>query len=145
MNIFKDYQTAISVFSGLSLALFVLSLLSIPWMVCRIPEDYFLASPRDKPGQKSIFVRVVKGFVKNFLGAGFFLAGFVLLFIPGQGLLTMLLGLIIMDFPGKKKVVERLASMKNVQTSLNWIRGKKQVQPLRFPVPNPSRQGHKNE
>lgn len=143
MNIFKEYQTAVAVFSGLSLALFVLSLLSIPWMVCRIPEDYFLASPRDK-GQKSIFIRVVKGVVKNFLGVGFFLVGFVLLFIPGQGLLTMLLGLILMDFPGKKKVVERLAAMKNVQASLNWIRGKKQVQLLRFPVVNPSRQGHKN-
>jgi len=47
----------------------------------------------------------------------------------------MFLGLIFMDFPGKKRMVKRFAGIEKVRTSLNWIREKRQVQPLRFPIP----------
>jgi len=122
------------ILSGLSVVVFLLSLLSVPWMICRIPEDYFLASRpyRKRPGSR--FSRGVTAFVKNLLGIGFFLLGVVLLFIPGQGLLTIFLGLMLMDFPGKKKVLERLVGMEKVRASLNWIRQKRQVKPLRFPL-----------
>jgi hypothetical protein len=130
----KEHQTVLAILSGISIVVFVVSLLSVPWMICKIPTDYFLDSYFKKKRERSIVVRGVTIFVRNVLGAGFFLLGFVLLFIPGQGLLTMFLGLIFMDFPGKKRMVNRFAGIKKVRTYLNWIRGKKQVQPLRFPI-----------
>lgn len=134
MNLVKEHQAIIAILSGISIVVFVASLLSVPWMVCRIPTDYFLDSHLQKKRQQPLLVRVATVFVRNILGAGFFLLGFILLFIPGQGLLTMFLGLVLMDFPGKKKMVKRFVGFENVRTSLNWIREKKQVQPLRFTV-----------
>ncbi len=132
MNLMKEHQAIIAILSGISVVVFVASILSVPWMICRIPTDYFLDSYFQKKRHQSLFVRGATIFVRNLLGAGFFLLGFVLLFIPGQGLLTMFLGLVLMDFPGKKKMVKRFVGFENVRSSLNWIREKKQVQPLRF-------------
>ena len=134
IGIVKEHQAVIAILSGISIAVFVVSLLSVPWMICRIPIDYFLDSYFQKKRERSLVVRGAMIFVRNILGAGFFLLGFVLLFMPGQGLLTMFLGLILMDFPGKKRIVKRFAGIKKVRTSLNWIRAKRQVQPLRFPI-----------
>jgi hypothetical protein len=134
LNIVKEHQTIIAILSGVSIVIFVVSLLSVPWMICRIPTDYFLELPLEKKRQGFIVVRGAAFLVRNILGAGFFLLGVLLLFIPGQGLLTMFLGLVLMDFPGKKKMIQQFVRVEKVQTSLNWIREKKQVQPLRFPL-----------
>ena len=106
IGIVKEHQAVIAILSAISIVVFVVSLLSVPWMICRIPADYFLDSYFQKKRERSIVVRGATIFVRNILGAGFFLLGFVLLFIPGQGLLTMFLGMILMDFPGKKRMVK---------------------------------------
>ena len=134
IGIVKEHQTVIAILSAISIVVFVVSLLSVPWMICRIPTDYFLDSYFQKKRERSIVVRGATIFVRNILGAGFFLLGFVLLFIPGQGLLTMFLGFILMDFPGKKRMAKRFVGFDKVRISLKWIREKKQVQPLRFPI-----------
>lgn len=41
---------------------------------------------------------------RNLLGGVLILAGVVMLFTPGQGILTILLGFAIMDFPGKERI-----------------------------------------
>ena len=133
LNILKEHQTTIAILSGLSFAAFLLSLLSLPWMICRIPEDYFLGSYSREQEHRPMIIRIVTRGVKNLLGAGLFLVGLVMIFIPGQGLLTMCLGLVVMDFPGKNKLLKKLVGMEKVRISLNWIRGKKKVTPLRFP------------
>jgi hypothetical protein len=134
IGIVKEHQAIIAILSGISIVVFVVSLLSVPWMICRIPTDYFLDSYFQKKKERSIVVRGATVFVRNILGVGFFFLGFVLLFIPGQGLLTMFLGVLFMDFPGKKRMVKRFAGIEKVQVSLNWIREKRQVPPLRFPI-----------
>lgn len=133
LNILKEYRAIISILSGLSAFFFLLSLLALPWMVCRIPEDFFLASYHPPARHRALGVRWGIRGVKNFLGALAFLVGTALLFLPGQGLLTMLLGVTLMDFPGKKKLVRKLVAMEKIQVSLNWFRQKRQVKPLRFP------------
>lgn len=134
LNIFKEYRASISIFSGLSAFFFLLSILALPWMVCRIPEDFFLVSYHPPEKRRSMGVRWVIWGMKNLLGALVFLVGTALLFLPGQGLLTMLFGVILMDFPGKKKLVLKLVSMEKTQIALNWFRQKRQVKPLRFPT-----------
>ncbi len=63
--------------------------------------------------------------VKNLAGGILICLGMVMLIVPGQGLLTLFLGLVIMDFPGKNKVIRCLIRVKTIQNSLNWIRRKK--------------------
>jgi hypothetical protein len=66
--------------------------------------------------------------------AGVFLlvCGIVMLVLPGQGLITMLIGLSLIPFPGKNKVEQNLLSRKSVRSSLNWIRIKANKAPFIF-------------
>lgn len=59
-------------------------------------------------------------------------AGMVMIFIPGQGILTILLGLVLMDFPGKHRLIVLIIQHKRVWRALNWIRAKGRRQPFIF-------------
>ena len=71
------------VIGGISAAIFAISLLSLPWLAAKIPEDYFLHHRR-KPSQwLSTFHPVFRVFIiliKNLLGL-ILLAGGVSLYI----------------------------------------------------------------
>jgi len=110
--------------SLISLITFVGTILLIPILILALPDDYF-----SNPGRRmrhfikkrpliGIFVLTIK----NLIGIVFLLVGFVLLFIPGQGLLTILIGLIMMNFPGKYKIERRLVQRPEVLQSINKIR-----------------------
>jgi hypothetical protein len=68
--------------------------------------------------------------LKNALGVVLLLGGIVMLFLPGQGLLTMFLGIVLMDFPGKFRLERYLISRGPVLKSINWIRRKAEVSEL---------------
>lgn len=121
-----------------SLVSFVGSLIAIPLIVLRLPEDYFLR--RKKFSYKGgAYVQILHVFfivLKNGLGLLFFLAGIVMLFLPGQGLITMVIGLSLLDFPGKHALQDALLAKVSVQNSLNWIRKTKGQRPLLFSEEN---------
>ena len=66
-------------------------------------------------------------------GASVFLAGVAMLFIPGQGLLTMLLGLALIDFPGKRAMEIKLLRRPKINRAINWVRRKYGREPLQVP------------
>lgn len=53
-------------------------------------------------------LKVVKNVAKNTGGVCLIIIGFLLIFTPGPGLLTILAGLYITSFPGKPALVARL-------------------------------------
>ena len=122
------------IFVGLawgSLTLFVVSLAVIPWLVTKIPADYFHAEYRRSKvtGVKPLPIQLLLG-LKNLLGFLLILLGLVMLVLPGQGILTIVIGLFLMNFPGKYKLERALVSRPKVLNSLNWIRAKAQKPPL---------------
>jgi hypothetical protein len=124
-----------SVFAGVtfvSVAGFVFSVFGITWLVCRLPANYFEAF--DNPKSLPKLFRPQIQIVKNIAGGVLICLGLVMLIVPGQGLLTLFLGLVIMDFPGKKRVIRFLIRVRTIQASLNWIRRKKGRPPFVFPV-----------
>ena len=127
------YQDILFWISGLSLFFFFFSLAAVPWLAARIPENYFknLASGgRGIHGDvQSLPIKVLRNLAGIFLIA----MGVIMLFIPGQGILTILFGLMLVDFPGKTSAVIYLVRKKGVQKAINWLREKKGVPPLRFP------------
>lgn len=125
------YPAVLLWISGISLVLFLMSLAAVPWMVARIPTAYFHDLARQRPASGPR--RLAVGIVKNGVGGCLFLMGAIMLFIPGQGLLTMLVGLVLMEFPGKTAVIICLVRQKKIQFALNWIRDKKGAPPLDFP------------
>jgi hypothetical protein len=77
----------------LSFVMFVGTLIAIPFVLVRLSADYFdVRVPRFWMHEHHPVLRVVGHIVKNVLGAVFLLAGVLMLFLPGQGILTMLIG-----------------------------------------------------
>jgi hypothetical protein len=119
-----------------SVAMFVLTPVAIGWIVISMPADYFAERRRrrDSPGwQRHPVLRPLVFVVKNLVGAALILAGIVMLVVPGQGALTIAVGLMLVDFPGKLSVLRSLATRKSAWRSLNWLRKKAGREPLKEP------------
>ena len=118
----------------LSVVTFVGSLVAVPWLIGRMRADYFLthwqvvqARHRRHPALAlTVFL------ARNALGLLLVAAGLAMLFLPGQGLLTVLIGVCVMDFPGKRGLLQRLVRGPKVQGALNWIRRKRGKEPFGF-------------
>lgn len=118
----------------LSLITFILSLLLLPYIVRKIPSDYFLKLSNEQPRVKdydikSLFILLSR----NIFGILLLFSGVAMLFLPGQGLITIFISLLLLDFPGKKRFVTYLTGKKNVQNSINWIRKKSKKKPIKWP------------
>jgi hypothetical protein len=71
--------------------------------------------------------------VKNIFGLLLFASGIAMLFLPGQGLITIFISLLFMNFPGKRKLITFLTRQKKVRATMNWIRAKSGKHPLNWP------------
>lgn len=128
----EDHKASVAIISAASVVMFFGSLLLLPVLVIRLPADYFLRRPvRDWPTRHPVWhLALVIG--KNVLGVIVLLAGLAMLVLPGQGLLTILFGLILMDFPRKRQLERRLIRIKPVRAAANWIRQRYGRPPFEF-------------
>lgn len=110
----------------LSLLTFVGSLIAVPWLVGRMRADYFVTHWQEVEGRhrRHPALALTTLVLRNGLGLVLAAAGLAMLFLPGQGLLTILIGVCVMDFPGKRRLLQRLVSLPQVRQGLNWIRRK---------------------
>jgi len=115
-----------------SFVVFILSLLSLPWLVAQIPEDYFLPQKRQPTQWKKLHpvIRLLALIGKNLIGYGLIVAGLLMLFLPGQGILTLVMGLLLVDYPGKFRLERKLVKTPAILNSLNWLRRKAKRPPL---------------
>src|SRR5262249_19574684 len=70
---------------------------------------------------------------RNVLGAGLIGAGVAMLVLPGQGILTILIGVSIIDLPLKRRVLRRLLQQPKIQEGVQRLRSKAGKPPLVFP------------
>lgn len=115
----------------LSFLTFALSLILIPWLVIRLPKDYFSANRRGESALRQYHPVVywLIRLLKNLFSAALIVAGILMLVLPGQGILSILIGISIGDFPGKYRLERYLVTRPGVLKSINWIR-KKARKPL---------------
>jgi len=115
-----------------SMATLFLALVAVPLLIVRIPADYF-AYP-DRSGSEWIrkrpWFRLAWLIAKNGLGSAFLVLGALMLFLPGQGLLTLLIAVALLDFPGKFRLQRWVATRRGVLASINWIRTRAGRPPL---------------
>jgi hypothetical protein len=110
---------------------FVGSLVAIPFILVRLSPHYFdQRYPRTWMEDHHPVLRLVGHVVKNLVGVVFLLAGFAMLFLPGQGILTMLIGLSLLDFPGKRRLEGKLIGQPSVLRAINSMREKFGKPPL---------------
>ena len=125
-DILLNYKDELIFFAWCSAILLVISVAIIPWIVIKIPENYFHEHYRVRVSQNSahpVLAQLLTG-LKNILGLILIVLGLLMLVLPGQGILTILIGLFLMNFPGKYKVERKIVSLPHILKSLNWIRAK---------------------
>ena len=80
---------------------------------------------------RAIFFRIFVA-LKNLVGLVLILLGLILSVpgLPGQGLLTVLAGVLLVDFPGKRSLLYKLVSRPLLLQSINRLRMKFSRPPL---------------
>lgn len=126
---------AIAILVAVSIATFVGSLFAVPWILVRLPSDYFLFESREPAILKDThpLLRATLIVLKNLLGGVFLAGGIAMLVLPGQGILTILLGVSLIDFPGKYALQRKLVRQDAVHRSINWIRRRRGRDPIVVP------------
>ena len=121
--------------AGFSVIIFFASILSLPFLVSFIPTDYFqYAEPyRINHRFKHPVIRLSITISKKILGWLLIITGAILFILPGQGLITIIAGLLLINFPGKRKVERKLISNHRVLHVINWLRAKRNKEPLLAP------------
>ena len=127
----KETLTWISIGTAICL---VGGAIAVPWIVVGLPKDAF--SRLQRPGwldQQPTTVRLPLRVVKNVLALALVVLGIAMLVLPGQGILAILLGVMLGDFPGKLRLQQWIVARPNVMKSLNWLRRKFKKPPLEKP------------
>jgi hypothetical protein len=132
---FQSHEALVGWSGVVSALMFVGGLVAVPWLVVRIPADYFRHRHAFFELGETAHPLVRGAFIvlKNVLGFVLLLLGIAMLFLPGQGVLTILLGLMFLDFPGKFALERRLILIPAVHRAIDWIRKKAGHPPLNLP------------
>tara|TARA_B100002019_G_scaffold261058_1_gene247557 strand:+ start:67 stop:495 length:429 start_codon:yes stop_codon:yes gene_type:complete len=131
IEIFSAYKNIIVWFGSISLFVFLFSLLSIKWLVALIPEDYFVTKRVTKIRSQNPLIWYLILILKNIVGYSLILGGVIMLVLPGQGLFTMIIGLMLSNYPGKYIIEKKFIAIPTILKSINWLRRKSNKPPLK--------------
>ena len=112
-----------------SFVVFVASLLLTPILLGKIPQDYFVHTNQHKVEINHLGHLIIV-VVRSLVGFVLLIAGIIMLVTPGQGIISILLGLFLMEFPGKRKLELKLINHEPTFKALNWLRGKANKDPF---------------
>jgi len=96
-------------------------------MLVRIPATYFHSShDRALWVDRHRALRWSGMLLKNLIGVVLVILGIIMSLpgVPGQGILTILLGLMLLDVPGKRRLEQKLVKRPKVLQTINQLRGK---------------------
>ncbi|TNF36073.1 MAG: hypothetical protein EP315_04695 [Gammaproteobacteria bacterium] len=120
------------VLAAVSIITFIGSILLVPVLVIRIPADYFDHNRRQPMESEHPIIRMIIRSLKNMLGLALVITGLIMLLTPGQGLLTLLAGMMIMNYPGKFRLERWLVTRFHLLPAINWIRHRYNRPPLQI-------------
>lgn len=106
---------------------FLATAVVVPMLLVRMPADYLLREGRSGSRRPVVVV------LKNVAGVVLVLLGIAMLLLPGQGLLTLILGLSLVDFPGRPRLERYLITRPAVLKAINALRRSAARPPLEIP------------
>ena len=120
---------------ALSLLTVVVSFMAVPMVIRRMPHDYFLETSEGTEAirEQHPALRLVFLILKNVLGLFLVIGGLIMFLTPGQGILTLVIGILLLNFPGKRRLEIRLIRMKPLRRAVDWIRRRAGQRPLELP------------
>jgi hypothetical protein len=121
----------IPLLTSVSLVLALVSLILLPILIVNMPSDYFLAARRRRRNATS--VRRWYVILRNVLAMVLLVAGIIMLFVPGQGLLTVLAAIALSDLPGKYRIERWIVLRPGILRAINWVRKRYHKPPVKCP------------
>ena len=115
-----------------SVVMFVGTLVAVPVVICRLPCDIYVR--RRVPRARPAGLGPVLALVRNLCGLAIVAAGILMLVLPGQGILTIVIGIMLVDFPGKHALERRLIGHPRVIDAMNALRERFGRPPLEAPA-----------
>ncbi|HMY14781.1 MAG TPA: hypothetical protein PKA58_00560 [Polyangium sp.] len=125
----------------------VLSTLATIFVIIRLPANYFIDDgAASTEAAHPPWRRVLGTLVKNLIGVGLVILGLVMALpgVPGQGLLTIFIGIVLLDVPGKREFEKRIISKPSILRACNRLRARFGKEALRIER-TPALVGEKNE
>jgi len=132
---FRNYEVLIWWTGAASVLMFLGSLCTIPVILIKIPADYFASlETKSRIDVRDLsFFRILYLIFKNIVGIAFILAGLIMLLLPGQGILTIIVGMSLLNFPGKYRLVRNIIRNKTILNTINKLRSKAAKPPIEVP------------
>lgn len=106
-----------------SVGSFIGSILFCTLAITFLPSDYFQLKQQVNHVEHPV-LRLALKVLKNLLAAMLIVVGFIQIPLPGQGILTMLIGIVISDIPGKRRLERRIIRLPSVLSTANGIRSR---------------------
>ena len=129
-GIILNYKNFILWLGSISFLVFIFSLISIKWLVALIPSDYFIEDKRNKYQSSYPLTWLISIIIKNVVGYILIIGGILMLVLPGQGLFTIIIGLMLSNYPGKYFIERKFIAIPSVLKTINWLRKKSNKPPL---------------
>jgi len=133
---FQQYRPLLGWVGLGSFGLLVGSLLMSAWLLTRLPADYFVREDGGSSPNHPL-LRPLVGVIRNVVGAVLIIAGLAMLVLPGQGLLTILVGLVLVHVPGKRRLLRRILRQETVRETVDQLRRQAGREPLILEEPEP--------
>jgi len=125
----------VALFALIFLVTLLVSLGVVLLVLLRLPEAYFTSPRRPFMGGAHLVLRISLLILKNLAGVAVVAAGILMSLpgVPGQGFLTILIGLMLVDFPGKYRFERALIRRPAVHRVINRVRLRFGRPPLEVP------------
>ena len=128
----SDYKIYLVWLGTLSLIIFIFSLLTIKWLVALIPSDYFIQKNNSEFRSNYPIFWLASIIIKNLIGYTLIIGGILMLVLPGQGLFTIFIGLMLSNYPGKFYIERKFIAIPSVLKTINWLRKKSNTPSIRI-------------
>ena len=138
VDLFSEFILALNwrnvlIGAGIFVGSFLINLAIVSVILVKLPADHFKknrktkfwAGPRPALNAAKVIGKNIAGVLLVALGIVLSLPG-----IPGQGLLTILLGIMLLDFPGRERLEQKLLSKPAIVNTINRLRGRFNKPPL---------------
>ncbi len=133
MQPLAEHRQLLGWLGAVSVISFFGTIAAVPLFLVALPADYLSETARPLSASWPAGLRWAYRAAKNAFGAVLILAGLAMLVLPGQGLLTIFVGLVLTDLPGKRRLLRRLLGRRSVFARVNRLREKSGRAPLSPP------------
>jgi hypothetical protein len=127
-----DHVALTSVMLVASIVVLIGSLWVCHYVLTTIPPDYFVRKHKPfaewRTSNPALWWTIM--ITKNLVGVLLIVAGLIMFFTPGQGILTLLLGISLLDIPGKQALERKIIRRPTVLKVINRLRARANQPPL---------------